>query len=152
MNIFADIIKGKTVILGVGNTLKGDDGIGPAFVERIKGMVPAVCIDAGVTPENYTGPVAKEKPDTILIVDAAHLGLEPGSYEMLTTGDIARTGFTTHDASPAQFLEYLAERTGARICFLGVQPKSMKPGDEMSEPVRVALDVLARQLTEAYEA
>jgi hydrogenase 3 maturation protease len=150
VNIFSGIITGKTVIVGVGNPLKGDDGFGPAFIERVKGRVPAVCIDAGVTPENYTGPIAKEKPDTILIVDAAHLGLEPGSYEILTAGDIARTGLTTHDASPAQFLEYLAARTGARICFLGVQPQSMNLGDEMSEPVRVALEVLTRQLMEAY--
>ena len=27
---------GKIVVIGVGNTLRGDDGVGPKFVERIK--------------------------------------------------------------------------------------------------------------------
>jgi Ni,Fe-hydrogenase maturation factor len=33
-----------------------------------------VCINAVTIPENYIGRIAREEPETILIVDAAHLG------------------------------------------------------------------------------
>ena len=31
-----DILKGKVVIVGIGNTLKGDDGFGPAVIEQLR--------------------------------------------------------------------------------------------------------------------
>jgi len=34
-NIFKNILKGKVVILGIGNTLRRDDGFGPALIERL---------------------------------------------------------------------------------------------------------------------
>ena len=83
-----DVFKGKVVIVGIGNTMKGDDGFGPALVERLSPKVKAVCIDAGSAPENYTGKIVKEKPDTILIVDALHLGLAnaKGRTALLSAG------------------------------------------------------------------
>ena len=90
---FKNIFKGKVVILGIGNILRGDDGLGPVLIERLtlrlqksanlKGNIELVCFDAGTTPENYAGKIIKEKPGTILIVDALHLGKNPGDYEIL---------------------------------------------------------------------
>ena len=40
--------KGKVVIVGIGNLLRGDDGFGPALIERLSGNVEARCIDAGM--------------------------------------------------------------------------------------------------------
>ena len=77
-NLLHGRLRGKTVIVGIGNSLRGDDGFGPALVQRLQGRVRPVCIDAGVAPENYLGRIVKEQPDTVLLVDAAHLGLEPG--------------------------------------------------------------------------
>ena len=49
----------RTVVLGVGNTLKGDDGVGPLVCERLAGKISATVIDAGTVPENHIGPIAK---------------------------------------------------------------------------------------------
>ena len=74
---FKDILKGNVVFVGVGNILRRDDAFGPVFIGELKTKVPAVCIDAGTTPENYTGKIIFETPDTIIIVDAAHLDKAP---------------------------------------------------------------------------
>ena len=82
-NPFTDILKGKTVIVGIGNSLRGDDGLGPELILKLQGKLKAVCIDAGNSPESYTGKIVKENPDTILLVDAVHLNLPPGQYRLL---------------------------------------------------------------------
>ncbi len=43
----------RTVILGVGNPLHGDDAIGPNLVDRLRGRLEATLINAGEVPENY---------------------------------------------------------------------------------------------------
>ncbi len=144
-NIFNNILKGKTVIVGIGNTLRADDGFGPALIERLKGKVKALCIDAATAPENYAGKIAKAKPDTILIVDALHLGLAPGKHEILRKDDIAKSGLSTHDISLKMFIEYLQTRTPADIFVLGVQPKNLSFGQEMSAELKKALEKVAQK-------
>ena len=130
----------------MGNPLRGDDGFGPALVARLKGRVKAVCLDGGSAPEIYAGKIVKEKPGTILMVDALHLGRRPGEYAVLRKDEIARSGFSTHDISPNLLLDYLAEETGAEIYMLGVQPESLRFGLELSEPVRQTLKKLEEEL------
>jgi len=148
-SIFKNIFKGKVVIVGIGNTLLGDDGFGPALIERLKGKVKAVCLDAGSAPENFTGRIAKEKPDTILIVDALHLGLSPGEYEILKKDDILNCGFSTHDISPHMFIEYLENQTRAGIYMLGIQPKNLSFGEEISDSVKNTLAEITDLIKEA---
>ena len=112
-NIFKDILKGKVVIVGIGNTLRADDGFGPELIARLKGKVKASCIDAGSAPENYTGKIVKERPDTILIADALDLGKQPGEFAILKKDELLHCGLSTHDISPQMFIEYLKQQTGA---------------------------------------
>lgn len=142
-NVFKEIFKGKVVIVGIGNTMRGDDGFGPALVERLKGKLKAVCIDSGSAPENYTGKIVKENPDTILLVDALHLGRAPGEYELLKKEEILNSGFSTHDISPKLFIEYLEDQTHADIYMLGVQPKDISFGQEMSSEVKKTVKEIA---------
>lgn len=149
---FKDLLKGKVVIVGIGNVLRGDDGFGPTLINRLKGNVNAVCIDAGSAPENHIGSIVKEKPDTILIVDCVHLSLMPGEYEFLKKSDILRCGFTTHDISPNMFIEYLEEETKADIYMLGIQPQSLSFGDDMSDILKKRLAEISELITETKSA
>jgi hydrogenase 3 maturation protease len=146
------ILKGKVVWVGIGNPLRGDDAFGPALVERLKGKIGAVCIDAGSAPEAYTGKIIKEEPDTIVLVDAVHLGQSPGAFAILEKSDILKTGFTTHDMSPSLFIEYLEGQTAAKIVLLGVQPETVALGAEMSAPVRTTLETISSELAAAAHA
>lgn len=156
-----DVLKGKVVIFGVGNIMRGDDGFGPALIERLiqsqpppdlKEKVRAVYIDAGSAPENYLSEIVKEGPDTILIVDAVHLGLAPGEYEILKKPDIVNCGLTTHDISANILIDFLEKQTKAGIYLLGVQPKNISFGDEMSDEVKKALVEISELITGAIDA
>jgi len=146
-NPFKNILKKKCVIVGVGNPLKGDDGIGPALVERLQGRIEGTCINSESAPENYTGKIKRENPDTILIVDAVHLGRSPGEYEILEKDDLLTGGLTTHALSPAMFIEYLENETKANIYLLGIQPESLKFGEPLSEKLEKTLALLTELIT-----
>jgi hydrogenase 3 maturation protease len=151
-NLFQPVLRGKTVIVGIGNALRGDDGFGPALIERLRGKVSAICIDAGNAPENYVGRIIKEAPDTILLVDVAHLDLEPGQYRLLEPDDIVPSGLTTHDMSSRMLIAFLQEQTQATILMLAVQPQQVSLGESLSACVTETLYTLEQQLQEAAHA
>jgi hydrogenase 3 maturation protease len=149
---WTEILKGKVVLVGIGNPLRGDDGFGPALIERLQGQVHAVCLDVGSSPESYTGKIVREKPETLLLIDAVHLAKGPGTFEVLEKSEILKTGFTTHDLSPSLFIEYLESQTPAAIYLLGVQPETVELGAEMSSAVMQTLEKLVSILKEALHA
>jgi len=147
-----DILKGKIVIIGIGNIIRGDDGFGPLLIEKIRGKANVMCFDGGTAPENYLGKIIKENPDTLLIVDAVHLDKNPGEYEILRQEDIIKCGFTTHDISPVMFIEYLTKEIRGSIYMLGVQPQGIKLGSEMSKRLKIALNELSEKILEVVNA
>lgn len=136
-------LRGKVVVLGIGNTLRGDDAIGSLLAARIKGKVPFVVFDAQESPENYLGRVLREKPDTVVIVDAVDFGAKPGEYRFLESQEVKTTNlFTTHNASISLTINYLQSNLKADIIILIIQPESINFGEKLSQPVADALDKL----------
>ena len=130
------------VIVGIGHPLRGDDALGLCLVKRLGGNLDALCIDAGSAPENYLGKIIKASPDVVLFIDAVDFNKKPGFYKILEQEEILKTGFTTHDLSPRMLIEYLAGQTKAKIYLLGIQPKDLGLGQELSLPVQKALSEL----------
>lgn len=148
-NIFRPILRGKTVIVGIGNPLRGDDGFGPALVKQLDAKVPLICIDAGSALENFVGPIVKEEPDTVLLVDVAYLNSEPGHYRILQPAEISKCGFTTHDMSSRMLIEFLTNETKANIFVLGVQPEHVSLGKAMSDRLTETLKEVELLIEEA---
>lgn len=131
-------LKGKVVILGIGNTLKGDDGFGPELIKQLKGRVTAELIDGGVAPENYLKPIVDLRPDTIMILDAVHFGGSPGDIRILEPKDLLSAGISTHNLSPKMLIDFLGRDHSADIFVLAIQPESIEFGKKMSQEVRRA--------------
>jgi hydrogenase 3 maturation protease len=148
-NVLARILKGKVVIVGVGNVLRGDDGLGPLFVEALKSKVAATCINAGNAFENYLGVIIRERPETVLLVDAVHLDMNPGEFAIVDPSRIEHGGLSTHDISPSLFLNFLVEETRCNVFLLGVQPEQIEMGTGISQTVRETLRILEKEIVEA---
>jgi len=149
LNPFTSLLNGKIVFVGIGNSMRGDDGLGPVLVERLKDKVDSLCINGGDVPENYFGKIVKEQPDTVVLIDAVELFLQPGEYRLLRHDDLLNAGFSTHSASPSILMEYLGRETGAEVYMLGVQPNSVHFGDGLSVSVKHALAHLEKLILEA---
>ena len=144
-----NILKGRVVIVGIGNVLRADDGLGSLLVRRLSDKVEAICIDAGNALENHMGPIARYNPDTVLLVDAVHLDLEPGQARLVDPSRIEHSGLSTHDVSPGMFLDFLAQESNCSVFLLGVQPECIEIGSRISATVRDTLELLERLLLDA---
>ncbi len=136
-------LKAKTVILGIGNTLKSDDAAGSVLAGRIKDKVSYTVYDAGPNPENYLGKVIKDKPGTVVIIDAVDFGASPGELNVFEAGDLASVNFfATHDVSISLLINYLQNNLKVDIIILAIQPKSVVFGDKLSQEVSQAIEEL----------
>jgi hydrogenase 3 maturation protease len=139
-------MKGKVLLIGAGNTLRGDDGAGPALVALLEGKVQASLIDAGEAPENYTGRIIAVAPDTIVFVDAADYGAQPGDVVILEPEEISGCGISTHQMPLSVFFKYICQNCRADIFALGIQPAQIGFGDPMSLDVASSVEALASLL------
>ena len=137
-------LTGKTVILGIGNTLRSDDGIGSILATRIQDKVPYIVYDSGSCPENYLGKVIQDKPDTILLIDAVDFGGGAGEFRMLEGEDIQTVNFfSTHDASISLAISYLRNSLKTvDIIILAIQPEVLVFGDKLSPQISATLTKL----------
>ena len=54
----------KTLIVGIGNTLKADDAAGPLICQKLKeARISAEVLDTGTVPENYIQLIIKKAPE-----------------------------------------------------------------------------------------
>lgn len=142
----------KEVVLGIGNTLKGDDGIGIYIVEKVNKYLKeakseVIVIDCGTTPENYTSVIRKHNPDTLILVDAADMGLSPGSYRIIPPERIEVMHFSTHIMPLSVFISYVSEFC-SEVVLIGIQPDKMEVGTALSSKVQRSGDMVARLIIE----
>jgi len=136
-------LKGKVLILGVGNLLRGDDGAGPYLIEQLNGKINADLLDCGEVPENFLGKIVGLQADTILIIETVHLGSSPGAVAIIEPDDFdCSTSGYTHHASLRLVMNYLKIETGAEVFVLGIQPKKTEFGMEISNEVKKTLSIL----------
>lgn len=142
-----EALKGKVVILGIGNPLRRDDGFGSLLAERLKDKVKAIVIDAKSAPENYLNKVIEETPDTILILDAADFKGNPAETRILDPREASNLGyFSTHNLPLNLIIEFLEHNCQANIIFLAMQPKSVGFGEDLSLEVREKIAILEQTL------
>jgi hydrogenase 3 maturation protease len=136
-------LKNKVVILGVGNKLRSDDGVGSILANRIKGKVPFEVIDSGTSPENYLEKIIQARPDTVVIIDAVDFGGKPGEFRVLEAQDLKTVNlFSTHNVSIVVLINYLQSNLKADIIILIIQPKSIVLGDKLSPEIAQTLDMI----------
>ncbi len=150
---FKDKLKGRVLIIGMGNVIRGDDGAGIELVRRLNNSNLVVInpqlflMDVGEVIENYLEKIVKYKPDTVLLVDAVDFEAPAGSVKIIDIETIKNESFSTHNISLKLTLKYVKERTNADIFILGIQPKSLGMNNKLSEPVKQAIKQIEEYLT-----
>lgn len=134
----------RRMLLGVGNRVSRDDGAGPFLAERLAGT-DWTAIDCGTSLENVGRIVARERPDLLVIADAARMGLDPGEVRRIPRPSADRMLATTHGLPLGFFLDRL-ESAAAEIVLVGIEPADLSFGEGLSTEVREAVDRLAEAL------
>jgi hydrogenase maturation protease len=150
-------------LFGIGQSLRGDDGIGPETVRRWSLEHTSAASDPRVKTYILEAPGLDlldylEEADAAVIVDAVSSGAAPGAIHVTPT--IPESGMsaaekTAHGFGVAETLA-VARRTGRRlpgvIYLVGVEGAGYELGSGLSEPVRNALPDAVRAIQKQIAA
>ncbi|MFH1063750.1 MAG: hydrogenase maturation peptidase HycI [Candidatus Woesearchaeota archaeon] len=121
------------VLVGVGNSMGADDGIGCYIAEEFKArkLQGWRAINCGTVPENFTSVIRKGNPKRIIIVDSAEMKLAPREFRMIPKEKLSKLALTTHAMPLSVLIEYL-EGSVPEVIFIGIQPKHLGTGTKLS--------------------
>jgi hydrogenase maturation protease len=136
------------VVIGLGNELLSDEGVGVYIVRRLSKLqdkFPLVdFIDAGSAGLNLLHLIANRKK--AVIIDCAKMGLKAGQIRRFTPDEAQSvkklSHFSLHEADILQVIN-LSRQLGEcpeKIVFFGIEPKSLKPGQELSNALSTKID------------
>lgn len=143
-------------VLGLGNPLLKDDGIGPRVVHELQKAVLPHGVDAvaaGGSFYQYWDILAGSKH--IIAVDCLLGGGPPGTVYLLSPGEIVReneSGIFRHEDDFLIVLDFMA-RLGVRpeVLIVGVEPKeitySLDLSPEISKKIPAIVNIIKEQCT-----
>lgn len=145
----------KLAILGIGNELNADDAAGVLVARQIRAKLhpadldPAgslFVVEAGPSPESFTGPLRRFAPDLVVLVDAAELSEPPGTILCFDWRDAEGLSVSTHTLPPTLLAKFLIHEVGCGVLLVGIQAKSLELDGPVSSEVLTAVDVVAAAL------
>ena len=140
----------RIAVVGIGHTLRGDDAAG-VLVARALGRLGLTAehllvIDAGLAPENVTGPLRRFAPDLVLLVDAAQMDAPPGTVQWVDWRTASGVSASTHTLPCTILGRYLVAQLGCETALLGIQPAHTDIGAQLSGVVRRSVRTLVQKL------
>ena len=145
--------KKDVVVIGLGNVLLSDEGIGVHIVRRLarpKRKFPLVdFIEAGSGGLTLLHLIANR--EKAVIIDCANMGAEPGTMRRFTSDEVQSvkqlSNFSLHEQDILQVIN-LSKQLGEcpqKIVFFGIQPESLEPGQK---PRKILSDKLETYIAE----
>jgi hydrogenase maturation protease len=141
--------EGRILILGVGNVLLGDEGVGIHAIRKLqeRALPPHVdVVDGGTAGVDLMG--LMEGYEKVVIVDAVDAGEQPGTVFRFTPEDVSSeaggTALSLHQTEVLEILRLAAylSRDLPPIVIYGVQPEAMDWSTSLTERVAQQMESL----------
>ena len=143
----------RTLVIGIGNPLQGDDGLGvqASLMLEKENLPEDVQVEELGTPG--WGLLAQiEGWPRVIVIDAMQMGMEPGTWQRISGDDVrlvCEAGpVSLHEAGLAESLK-LASTLGImpdEFVLYGVEPAVIEPGEGLSPAVQEALPDLVEHI------
>lgn len=149
------------IVIGLGNPLMADEGIGTAVVGALAGLAEAgklptdevEYLDGGCGGMYLLHSIEGRKK--VILIDCAKMGLPPGTLRRFTPDDVATvkqmTHLSLHEVDILRVIE-LAKMIGQcpdQIVIFGIQPQTIEPRMALTETLQTQLpDYLAHIVKE----
>ncbi len=135
----------RIAVLGVGNLLLQDEGIGVHLVQKLAEVIDDVSvkiIDAGTFPDFLS--LVEDNLDKLIIVDAVKNGDTPGTIYRFDFDVVDLEGappFSIHDIGVIDSLRTMAlfNKQPKSTVIIGIEPKTIDMGLELSPEVNEKL-------------
>ena len=158
--ILPDFCTKRTLILGCGNVLFGDDGFGPAVVEylqshyRIPDDVYLMDAGTGVRKLLFTLALSPERVRQIIIVDAVDKGRIPGETFEISLEDVPREktdDLSLHQVPSSNLAKDLRDigiDIHILVCQVAAIPEIVRPG--LSDSIMDAVPKMSNLIARGY--
>ena len=141
-------MKTKTLVLGIGNTLLTDEGIGihvlQALDPELANWPDVTLLDGGTLSFTLAGPI--EDADALIVVDAANIKTRPGEWAMLKGEEmdaflISNRKASVHEVglTDLRAIAILAGHWPDRRAMLAIQPQTIDWGEHPTPAVAAAI-------------
>ncbi len=137
----------STLVLGIGNTLLSDEGVGIHVVRALESHAarrPGVtCLDGGTLSFTLAGQLSAH--DRLIVVDAARTGSSPGSVRCFEGEAMDRylsgNRASVHEVGLADLMDIarLTDRFPERRALVGIEPQAIDWGEAPSAVVARAI-------------
>lgn len=147
---------GAVAVLGLGNVLMKDDGVGVHAVWRLMADPPPGCVPIEIGTVSLAAIDHLEGARTVIALDAVQAGHPPGTIVRFVLDDSAReAAWSLHDLGLPGVLAMISPPLRPRVVVLGVEPAEVHMGLGLSPAVADALPRLLaavrRELEEHQE-
>jgi hydrogenase maturation protease len=150
----ADDNTARVLVMGVGNTLMQDDGVGIRVIEALLNTAdrhPALQpVDGGTIGLALLPEI--EDADAVIVVDASELGTPPGSLRVFLDREIdeqlSGKRRSVHEVALLDLFSAAAirGRMPAHRALVAIQPGSTDWGSDLTAPVRDAVHKACREI------
>jgi hydrogenase maturation protease len=152
----------NTLILGIGQSLRSDDGAGLAAIHRWEETFPLTASNASITASEIELPGLEllnllEGFDAAILVDAVQSTAKPGTIHKLVEADIlgfSEANQSAHGWGVAETLQ-LARQLDIdlprNILLIGIEGENFSPGISLSQSIFVVLDEVAQVIEDSIK-
>jgi hydrogenase maturation protease len=151
-------LKPPILIFGYGNPSRGDDAIGPEFIERFYARIKGTTLDDQIElitdfQLQIEHVLDMEGRDRVIFVDASTSG-ELESFSLIPLEADKQIGYTTHAMSPQSVMgvyQQVMDQPLPRVHMLSIRGYQFKLGEEISlhssrhinEAIQVVIDLFS---------
>jgi hydrogenase maturation protease len=150
-------MKTKTLVLGIGNTLLTDEGVGVHVLQALEselGHLPDVTLlDGGTLSFTLAGPI--EEADALIVVDAANIKTQPGGWTLLKGEEMDAFLMSNRKASVHEVgltdlraIAILAGHWPEKRAMLAIQPQTIDWGEQPTPAVAAAIPPVCAAIVE----
>jgi len=131
------------LVLGLGNSILRDDGVGVHAVRRFQQLSPRPCLAAEVGTAVFDAVHLIEQAGRIIAFDAVEAGGQPGSVYMLRAEDVRHEArrVSMHEIGLIQILRTLP-RPPSEVVVIGAEPEIIHWGMELSPALESAVPAM----------
>src|SRR5512139_302112 len=141
-------MKTKTLVLGIGNTLLTDEGVGVHVLQALEPELAdwpdVTLLDGGTLSFTLAGPI--EEADALIVVDAANIKNKPGEWSLLKGEEMDAFLMSNRKASVHEVgltdlraIAILAGHWPEKRAMLAIQPQTIDWGEQPTAAVAAAI-------------
>jgi len=137
-----------TIVIGLGNPIMADEGIGPALVGALAGLAEAgklpndnvEYLDGGCGGMYLLHSIAQRKK--VVLIDCAKMGLEPGAIRRFTPDDVntvkQMTHLSLHEVDILRVIELakIIDQCPDEIVIFGIEPAVIAPQMHLTDTLQ----------------